>query len=259
MNDALLIAGREIKSRFFLGTGKFASYAQMRQAIEVSGAEVITVALRRVEQGSKTDNILDFIPQGKILMLNTSGARDASEAIRIARLGRAAGCGDWVKIEIISDQKFLLPDNVETIKATEVLAKDGFVVMPYMNPDLMDARRLRDAGAASVMPLGAPIGTNKGLRTRELVSILVEEIDLPIVVDAGLGLPSQAAEVMELGCGAVLVNTAVATAEDPVVMAKAFALAVEAGRYAYLSGPSQRSEGAQASSPLTGFLRKAEE
>ena len=255
MEDVLLIAGKQIKSRFFLGTGKFSSYALMKKAIESSSAHIVTVALRRVDQGAGSENILDFIPRDCILMPNTSGARNADEAIRLARLARAAGCGDWVKLEIINDQKFLLPDNAETIRATEVLAKEGFIVMPYCNPDLMDARRLKDAGAASVMPLGSPIGTNQGLRTKELLSILIEEIDLPIVVDAGLGRPSQAAEAMEMGCDAVLVNTAVATADDPVLMARAFALAVEAGRSAWRAKLAQSGKYAKASSPLTGFLR----
>ncbi|HAJ57479.1 MAG TPA: thiazole synthase [Candidatus Omnitrophica bacterium] len=255
MEDTLVIAGRRISSRFLLGTGKFASYTLMKEAIEACGAHIVTVALRRVDKGSKDENILDFIPAGRILMPNTSGARNADEAIRLARLARAAGCGEWVKVEIISDNKFLLPDNAETIKATDVLAKEGFIVMPYFNPDLMDARRLKDAGAASIMPLGSPIGTNKGLRTRELVSILVEEIDLPVIVDAGLGLPSQAAEAMELGCDAVLVNTAVATADDPVLMARAFAMAVEGGRSAWRARPASAGRYAKASSPLTGFLR----
>ncbi len=255
MKDELIIAGQTIKSRFLLGTGKFSSYEVMRQAIEASRAHIVTVALRRIDKGSKGENILDYIPEDCIKMANTSGARDADEAIRLARLARAAGCGDWVKIEIISDNKFLLPDNAETIKATQVLVNDGFIVMPYVNPDLMDARRLKDAGAASIMPLGAPIGSNKGLRTKELVEILIEEIGIPIIVDAGLGLPSHAAEAMELGAGAILVNTAVATAGDPVLMAESFALAVEAGRRAWLAKPSSVAKYARPSSPLTGFLR----
>ena len=187
-------------------------------------------------------------------MPNTSGARNAAEAIRIARLARAMGCGNWIKIEVITDNKYLLPDNLETIRATEVLAKEGFVVLPYMCPDLMDAKRFRDAGAAAVMPLGAPIGTNKGLRTRELLKILIAEIELPIVVDAGIGKPSEAAEAMELGAAAVLVNTAIATAGDPIMMGRAFGKAVEAGRLAYLAGLGVTKEFAEASSPLTGFL-----
>jgi len=196
------------------------------------------------------------VPEGCTLMTNTSGARNSEEAVRIARLAKAAGCGNWIKIEVISDNKYLLPDNKETIKATEVLAKEGFVVLPYMNPDLMDARRLVEAGAACVMPLGSPIGTNRGLKTREMVKIMVSEIDVPVIVDAGLGKPSQAAECMELGCDAVLVNTAVAASEDPVRIAIAFSKAVEAGRLAYLAGMAQGSDFANASSPLTGFLRE---
>ncbi len=255
MDDTLIIAGQKIRSRLLLGTGKFASYPLMEQAIESSGAHIVTVALRRVDTSSPGENILDFVPPGCILMTNTSGARTSDEAVRIARLARAAGCGDWIKIEVIDDNRFLLPDNRETIKATEILAKEGFIVMPYMNPDLMDARRLRDAGAASVMPLGAPIGTNKGLLTAELVEVLVREIDLPVIVDAGLGRPSHAAAAMELGCAAVLVNTAVATADAPALMARGFSQAVEAGRCAYRAGPGALRSSAEASSPLTGFLR----
>ena len=187
-------------------------------------------------------------------MPNTHGARNAEEAVRIARLGRAAGCGDWIKIEVVSDNKYLLPDNDETLKATEILVKEGFIVMPYMTPDLYAARRMRDAGASSVMPLGAPIGTNKGLRTRELVQIMCDELDIPVVVDAGIGKPSEAAECMEIGAAAVLVNTAIATAADPVLMAKAFGEAIRAGRNAYLAGPGAVNQYASASTPLTGFL-----
>ncbi len=254
MRDQFIIAGRNVKSRFLLGTGKFPSNEVMSAAIKASGAHIVTAALRRIDLDSEEENILDHMPEGLILMTNTSGARDAEEAVRIARLSRAMGAGDWIKIEVIADNKHLLPDNAETIKAAGILAREGFIVMPYFNPDLADARRLRDAGAASLMPLGAPIGTNKGLCTKELIKILVAELDLPVIVDAGLGRPSQAAEAMELGVAAVLVNTAVATAQDPAGMAGAFALAVEAGRLAYLSGPAARSETARASSPLTGFL-----
>lgn len=253
--DKFIIAGQEISSRLFLGTGKFSSYKVMKEAIESSKAHIVTVAIRRIDLSSKSENILGYVPKNCILMANTSGARNADEAVRIARLAREMGCGNWIKIEVISDNKYLLPDNAETIKATEILAKEGFIVMPYVNPDLMDAKRLKDAGASSVMPLGAPIGTNKGLKTRDMVKILVEEIDLPIVVDAGLGSPSHAAESMEIGASAVLVNTAIATADDPVMAAKAFSLSVEAGRCAYLSGIRETREGAEASSPLTGFLR----
>ena len=252
--DALVIKGISLRSRFFLGTGKFSSYDVMREAIISSETHVVTVALRRVDPRRREDNILDYIPKDCLIMANTSGARTADEAVRIARLSRAMGCGEWIKIEVIPDQHYLLPDNLETIKATEVLAKEGFVVMPYMNPDLADAKRARDAGAASVMPLGAPIGTNKGLCTRELIAVLIEQMDLPIVVDAGIGRPSHAAEAMEIGADAVLVNTAVAIAQDPAKIAAAFAKGVEAGRLAHLSGLGAVRNRAEASSPLTGFL-----
>jgi len=255
MGDFLLIGGKKISNRFFLGTGKFASNELMRKAIEESKVEVVTVALRRVDGNGKNENILDFIPKHCIIMSNTSGARNSDEAVRIARIAKAAGMGNWVKIEVISDAKYLLPDNLETIKATEILAKEGFVVMPYFNPDLMDARRLRDAGAATVMPLGSPIGTNKGLKTKEIIQIIVNEINLPVVVDAGIGRPSQAVEAMELGCAAVLANTAVALAQDPVKTAVAFSLGVQAGRFAFVAGIAQEKNIAEASSPLTGFLQ----
>jgi thiazole synthase len=226
--------------------------------LEESGAEVVTVALRRVDAESRDENILDHIPENCILMTNTSGARNADEAVRIAKLARASGCGDWIKIEVISDNKYLLPDNAETLKATEILSKEGFTVLPYMCPDLASAKRMVEAGAAAVMPLGSPIGSNRGLKTKELVKIMVDEIDAPVIVDAGLGRPSDAAACMELGCAAVLVNTALATAEDPVAMAKAFSKAVEAGRLAYVSGTGLSKDHASASSPLTGFLRENE-
>lgn len=255
MSDVLKIADKELTCRLFLGTGKFASNKLIPDVAAASGAEVVTVALRRVDNAYPEENILTFIPKDCILMPNTSGARSADEAVRIARLARAAGCGEWIKIEVVSDNRYLLPDNCETIKATETLAAEGFVVLPYMSPDLMDAKRLVDAGAAAVMPLGAPIGTNRGLRTKELIRILIEEIELPIIVDAGIGRPSEAAEAMEMGAAAVLVNTAIATAGDPVAMGRAFGMAVAAGRMAYLSSPGSVRESASASSPLTGFLR----
>ncbi|MCX8131739.1 MAG: thiazole synthase [Clostridia bacterium] len=254
MSDRLIIGGCEITSRLFVGTGKFPSNKIIPDVIKASGAQVVTVALRRIDFDSVEENMLNFIPGECILMPNTSGARNAEEAVRIARLARAAGCGDWVKIEVVSDNKYLLPDNYETLKATDTLVREGFTVLPYMSPDLMTAKRLRDAGAAAVMPLGAPIGTNKGLKTRELVKILIDEIDLPIIVDAGLGKPSEAAEAMEMGAAAVLVNTAIATAGDPLMMGEAFGLAVEAGRKAFVSGTGAVKEYAEASSPLTGFL-----
>lgn len=255
MDDKLVIAGHELSSRLFIGTGKFHSHRVIPEVIKRSGAQVVTVALRRVNLDYPEENMLNYIPEGCIIMPNTSGARNAEEAVRIARIARAACGSDWIKIEVINDNKYLLPDNYETIKATEILAKEGFIVLPYMSPDLIAARRLKDAGAAAVMPLGAPIGTNKGLKARELIKIMIDEIDLPVIVDAGLGRPSHAAEAMELGAAAVLVNTAIATADDPVAMAEAFALAVKGGRIAYLAGMGAVKEYAEASSPLTGFLR----
>jgi len=254
MADILTIGGQQLKNRLFLGTGKFPDRSIIPRVIEAAENEVITVALRRIDMGSREENILNYIPKTNILLPNTSGARNAEEAVRIARIAREAGCGNWVKIEVISDNKYLLPDNYETVKATEILAREGFVVLPYMSPDLMAAKALVDAGAAAVMPLGAPIGTNRGLKTKELIRILIDEIKLPIVVDAGIGKPSEAAEAMEMGAAAVLVNTAVATAGDPVEMAAAFNMAVKAGRKAYLSGTGAVSDYARASSPLTGFL-----
>ena len=255
-NDSLVIGGVELKSRLFVGTGKFHSNGIIPEMIRLSGAQVITVALRRIDLDSENENMLNYIPKECVLMPNTSGARNAEEAIRIARLARAAGCGNWIKIEVISDNKYLLPDNFETVKATEILVKEGFTVLPYMCPDLMAAKRLRDAGAAAVMPLGAPIGTNKGLKTKELVKIIIDEINLPIIVDAGIGKPSEAAEAMEIGAAAVLVNTAIATASDPLGMAEAFGFAIRAGRKAYLAGMGIVKDFAEASSPLTGFLKE---
>jgi thiazole synthase len=255
MKDILEIGEKKLTSRFFIGTGKFPSKAVISEVLKASGAQVVTVALRRVDPESQNDNLLKYIPSDRVIMPNTSGARDADEAVRIARLARAVGCGDWIKIEVISDNKYLLPDNLETIKATEILAAEGFVVLPYMTPDLMSARRLVNAGAAAVMPLGSPIGSNRGVKTGELIRILVNEIEVPVIVDAGIGRPSEAAEAMEMGCSAVLVNTAVAVSPDPVITARAFSLAVMAGRMAYLTGEPLTSNVAEASSPLTAFLR----
>lgn len=252
--DMLILGGHEFTSRFILGSGKY-SVNLIQAAVEQAGAQIVTMALRRVEAGQK-DNILDFIPKGVTLLPNTSGARNADEAVRIARLSREIGCGDFIKIEIMRDSKYLLPDNVETVKATEILAKEGFVVLPYMYPDLYTARDLVSAGAAAVMPLASPIGSNKGLSTKDFIQILIDEIDLPIIVDAGIGRPSQACEAMEMGAAACLVNTGIASSDDPVTMAMAFRRAVEAGRAAYLAGAGAVSHGeAVASSPLTGFLR----
>lgn len=262
-NDALAIGGKQLKSRLFIGTGKYGKDSLIPAVAEASGSEVITVALRRVDLQNPKGNVMAHIPKHMQLLPNTSGARNADEAVRIARLARAAGCGNWIKIEVISDARHLLPDGYETAKATEVLAKEGFVVLPYMNPDLYVARSLADAGAAAIMPLGAPIGTNRGLATKEMIGILIQEMSLPIIVDAGIGKPSQACEAMEMGAAACLVNTAIATADTPVLMARAFGEAVAAGRAAHLAGTGRVLEqGASASSPdagsLTGFLGSTE-
>ena len=252
--DKLIIGGREFSSRFILGSGKY-SLNLIEAAVRDAGAEIITLAVRRANT-KEQENILDYIPEGVTLLPNTSGARNAEEAIRIARLARELGCGDFVKIEIMRDTKYLLPDNQETIKATEVLAKEGFVVMPYMYPDLNVARDLVNAGAAAVMPLGSPIGSNKGLATRDFIQILIDEIDAPVIVDAGIGRPSQACEAMEMGADAIMANTALATAGNLPLMASAFKQAIEAGRKAYLAGLGRvLTRGASASDPLTGFLR----
>lgn len=253
-NDELVIGGVKVRSRLITGSGKYSDDRIIGDVLDAAECDIITVALRRVDLDKPREGILEHIPEGKVLLPNTSGARTAQEAVRIARLSRAMGCGDWIKIEVISDNIYLLPDNSETVKATEVLAKEGFIVLPYMCPDLYTARRLVDAGAAAVMPLGSPIGSNRGLKTLELVEIIVAEIDVPVIVDAGIGKPSHAAQAMELGVDAVLLNTAIATSEDPVGMARAFKHAVKAGRLAYLAGMAGTSRTAQASSPLTGFL-----
>ncbi|MFH1615359.1 MAG: thiazole synthase [Planctomycetota bacterium] len=252
----LVIADREFNSRLLIGTGKFASYELMAEAVEKSGTEIVTVALRRVDIGNENDDMLSAIDRSKYLLLpNTSGARDAEEAVRLSKLARAATGINWVKLEVTPDPYYLLPDPVETLKAAEILIKDGFVVLPYINADPILAKKLEDAGTATVMPLASPIGSNKGLGTRAALEIIIEQANIPVVVDAGLGLPSHAAEAMEIGADAVLVNTAIATAADPAAMAKAFKLAVEAGRIAFESGPRGATEKANASSPLTGFLR----
>lgn len=254
MDDKFILGGHEFQSRFILGSGKY-SLNLIEAAVKDAGAEIITLAVRRANTKDE-ENILDFIPKGVTLLPNTSGARTAEEAVRIARLARELGCGDFVKVEIMRDTKYLLPDNNETIKATQILADEGFVVMPYMYPDLYAARELVLAGAACVMPLASPIGSNKGLATRDFIQLLVDEIDLPIIVDAGIGRPSQACEAMEMGCAAVMANTALATAGDLPMMASAFRQAIEAGRKAYLSGLGRvLVRGAAASDPLTGFLR----
>ena len=252
--DKLILGGREFNSRFILGSGKY-SMELIKAAVEQAGAEIITLAVRRTNTRD-SENILDYIPENVTLLPNTSGARNAEEAVRIARMSRELGCGDFVKVEIMRDSKYLLPDNAETVKATEKLAEEGFIVLPYMYPDLYTARDLANAGAAAVMPLAAPIGSNKGLATKEFIQILIDEIDLPVIADAGIGKPSQACEVMEMGAAAVMANTAIATAGNIAEMASAFRKAIEAGRSAYLAGLGRVLErGASASDPLTGFLR----
>lgn len=253
MTDELVIGGKRFNSRFILGSGKF-SLDMAKAVMEGGGVEIATLAIRRANAGGE-ENILDYIPKGLTLLPNTSGARNAEEAVRIAMLARELGCGEMIKIEIIKDSRYLLPDNCETIRATKALADDGFIVMPYMMPDLSAARSMADAGAAAIMPLGAPIGSNKGLLTKDFIKIMVDELDLPIIVDAGIGRPSQACEAMEMGCAAVMANTAIATAGNIPMMAKAFKLAIEAGRMAFLSKPGRvLLNGGEASSPLTGFL-----
>ena len=258
MSQALEIAGRHFDSRLFVGTGKFSSNSAMRDALEASGTQMVTVALRRADLSGTRDpyaNILEFIDPEKYLILpNTSGAMNAEEALRLARLAEAAGLPKWVKLEIHPDPTYLLPDPIETLKAAEMLVKEGFTVLPYINADPVLAKRLQEVGTATVMPLGAPIGSNRGIATRDQIRIIIEQATVPVVVDAGIGVPSHAAEAMELGADAVLVNTAIAIASDPVKMAVAFEQAVRAGRTAYELGLPQTMEQASATSPLTGFL-----
>jgi thiazole synthase len=257
-SDNLVISGRVFKSRLLIGTGKFPSAASLRDAIEASGAEIVTVALRRVDLSRRQDgDILSALdPEKQLVLPNTSGARTADEAVRLARLARASGLPPWVKLELTPEPRYLLPDPIETLKAAEILVKDGFTVLPYIQADPVLAKRLEEVGTATVMPLGAPIGSNRGVRTRDLIKIIIEQASVPVVVDAGLGAPSHAAESMELGADAVLVNTAIADAAVPAEMARAFALATEAGRRAYLAGLGPARDTAEASSPLTGFLRQ---
>jgi thiazole synthase len=252
--DPLVIAGRQLGSRLFLGTGKFPSNAALRASIDASGTDMVTVALRRVDADA-SDDILDAIDADRVLLLtNTSGADDADEAVRLARLARAAGLPPWIKLEVTPDPRYLLPDPVETLRAAEVLCAEGFTVLPYVNADPVLCKRLEEVGCATVMPLGSWIGSNQGLRTRGALEIIIEQSFVPVVVDAGIGAPSHAAEAMEMGADAVLVNTAIGTAHDPAAMAGAFRLAVEAGRRAFTAGLAAVSLEAEASSPLTGFL-----
>lgn len=256
--STLTISGREFSSRLLLGTGKFSSNESMRSSLAVSGTQIVTVALRRADLSGQRDpyaNILEYIDSEKYLLLpNTSGAMNAEEAVRLARLAVAAGLPKWIKLEIHPDPTYLLPDPIETLKAAEILVKEGFTVLPYINADPVLAKRLQEVGTATVMPLGAPIGSNRGLVTRDQIRIIIEQAIVPVIVDAGLGAPSHAAEAMELGADAVLINTAIAIASDPMRMANAFKLAVQAGREAYELGLPEPSDHAQATSPLTGFL-----
>ena len=254
MQDTLTIAGRSFGSRLILGTGKYETFETMREAVLASGAEMVTVAVRRVDFDDPGADITSFLPEGVLLLPNTSGCETAEEAVRMARLARAGGLPDWVKLEVIPDPRYLLPDPVETLKAAEILVADGFTVLPYMLPDPVLAKKLEEAGCATVMPLAAPIGTGRGLKLRDAIRIMVEQSEVPVVVDAGLGAPSHAAEAMELGADAVLVNTAIARAEDPVAMAAAFNLAVGAGRQARLAGIMDEQETAVPSSPVGGTL-----
>ncbi|MEM7010111.1 MAG: thiazole synthase [Verrucomicrobiota bacterium] len=258
MSELLKIADREFESRLFLGTGKFSSNESMRDALEASGTQVVTVALRRANLREEHDpfaDILDYIDREKYLVLpNTSGAMDADEAVRLCKLAATAGLPKWVKLEIHPDPKYLLPDPIETLKAAEVLVKEGFTVLPYINADPVLAKRLQEVGTATVMPLGAPIGSNRGLETRRQIEIILDQATVPVVVDAGIGAPSHAAEAMEMGADAVLVNTAIAIANDPSAMGRAFKKAVEAGREAYEIGLGETSSAASATSPLTAFL-----
>jgi thiazole synthase len=254
MQDTLTIAGRSFGSRLILGTGKYETFETMREAVLASGADMVTVAVRRVDFDDPGADITSFLPEGVLLLPNTSGCETAEEAVRMARLARAGGLPDWVKLEVIPDPRYLLPDPVETLKAAETLVADGFTVLPYMLPDPVLAKKLEEAGCATVMPLAAPIGTGRGLKLRDAIRIMVEQSEVPVVVDAGLGAPSHAAEAMELGADAVLVNTAIARAEDPVAMAAAFKLAVGAGRQARLAGIMDEQETAVPSSPVGGTL-----
>jgi len=257
MNDKLIIAGKEFDSRLFIGTGKFSSNKIMADAIESSGTQMVTVALRRVDIDNPNDNMLAAIDRKKYLLLpNTSGARNADEAVRLARLARAATGIIWLKLEVTPDPYYLLPDPIETLKAAEILVKEGFIVLPYINADPVLAKKLQDAGVATVMPLASPIGSNQGLKTKSAIEIIIAQATVPVVVDAGLGMPSHAAEAMEMGADAVLVNTAIAAAKNPVQMANAFKKAVQAGRQAFLAGGAEVKRQADASSPLTGFLRE---
>lgn len=255
-NNMFEVADKKLKSRLFVGTGKFSSFAMMKKVIELTETEVVTVALRRVNVSNTTENILDYIYSSKIkIMPNTSGAQSSEEAIKLARLGKASGISDWIKLEITPEPRYLLPDGIETLKAAEVLVKEGFKVFPYINADPVLAKRLEEIGTVAVMPLGSPIGSNRGLLMKDAIEIIIEQSNIPVIVDAGIGAPSDAALAMELGADAVLVNTALATSLNPETVAEAFKLSVIAGRLGYLSGLPAKSKTASATSPLTDFLK----
>lgn len=254
MNDILTIGNKQFTNRLFTGSGKYENSEIIPEVLKQSGAEVITVAVRRMDFSKKQNNILNYIPADTTLLVNTSGAQNAEEALRIAQIAREAGYGNFIKIEIITESKYLMPDNEETIKAIKLLHKEGFITLPYMMPDIISAKKMEDAGADGIMPLGSPIGSGQGLLSKEFIRIIMEYTSLPVLVDAGIGVPSHAAEAMEMGAAAVLANTAIACSENPVTMARAFSLAVQAGRMAYLSGRSSIQQYAEPSSPLTGFL-----
>lgn len=254
-SDSLVIGGTTLTSRLFIGTGKFSSPELMKNAVVAAESEVVTVAVRRVDLSNSQDSYTTLInPKDYIFLPNTSGARNAEEALKIARIAKFSGVSDWIKLEVVPEPDYLLPDPIETLKAAEQLVKEGFKVLPYINADPILAKYLEEAGCVTVMPLAAPIGSNKGLQTKELIRIIIEQSNIPVVVDAGLGAPSDAAEAMEMGADAVLVNTAIATAKDPVLMAEAFKWATLSGRQAYLAGLPGQHQKAEASSPLTGFL-----
>ncbi len=258
MDDPLLVGGESFHSRLFVGTGKFSSGDTLAEVVRSSGSEMVTVAMKRVNPEGESDSILDHLKHADTRILpNTSGVRDAREAVFVARMAREALSTNWLKLEIHPDPKYLMPDPVETLEATRELASEGFVVLPYCHADPVLCRKLEEAGAAAVMPLGAPIGSNKGLESREFLRIIIEQAGVPVVVDAGIGCPSQAAEALEMGADAVLVNTALAVSPDPVAMGEAFALAVQAGRRAFRAGLGEVTDSARATSPLTGFLDQA--
>ncbi|WP_026487397.1 thiazole synthase [Caldanaerobius polysaccharolyticus] len=249
------VGDRTLKSRLFIGTGKLPSYALISPIVEKTGVDVLTVAVRKINPDQKGENVLDYIPKDCVIMVNTSGARNHKEAVKIAEIGSELTGSDWIKIEIETDSKYLMPDNMETLKAADILVEKGFKVFPYISPDLVVAKKLEKIGVSAVMPLASPIGTNKGIGCETLLKAIINEINVPVIIDAGIGRPSHAAHAMELGADAVLINTAIATAKDPVRMAVAFSKAVEGGRIAYEIGILQEREYAEASSPLTGFLR----